>query len=87
MQLVIENIDLAQLAEALRRRFGWHLVASYMRGKTFMRDAIMDHLHCSTCEAEELVETLEMQGFVRFPHLADETHPGDRHAWLIGEAR
>ena len=86
MQLSVEEIDLAQLADALRRRFGRHLLASYMRGKTLMRDAIEEHLGCSAVEAEELVETLELQGYLRFPHFEDETHPRTRQTWVI-EAR
>lgn len=83
MQLSVEDIDLAQLADALRRRFGRHLVASYMRGKTLMRDAVEQHLGCSDYEAEELVETLELQGYLRFPHFEDDTHPRTRQTWVI----
>jgi hypothetical protein len=83
--LAVEDIDLAQLAGTVRRRYGRHLFASYLRGKTLIRDAIVLELSCSTCQAEELVETLELNGYVRFPHLADETHPLTRHAWVIGE--
>ncbi|MGZ3440891.1 MAG: hypothetical protein ACXVDD_15310 [Polyangia bacterium] len=85
MQLVVEDIDLAQLTGALRRRYGRHLFASYLRGKTLIRDAILEQLGCSAYEAEELVETLELMGYVRFPHLADDTHPLTRHSWIIGE--
>ena len=85
MQLVVEEIDLSQLARHLRRRYGRHLYASYLRGKTLIRDALIDHLRCSEYEAEELVETLELMGYVRFPHLADDTHPLTRHAWIIEE--
>jgi hypothetical protein len=85
MQLVVEEVDLAQLAAALRRRYGRHLYASYLRGKTLMRDAVQDQLNCSAYEAEELVETLELQGYARFPHLADDTHPITRHAWIIDD--
>lgn len=83
MQLAVEDVDLAILAGALARRFGRHLFASYLRGKTLMRDAIADHLRCSSYQAEELVETLELMGYVRFPHLDDHTHPITRHAWII----
>ncbi len=85
MQLVVEEVDLAQLAAALRRRFGRHLFASYLRGKTVMRDALKEQLSCSDYEAEELIETLELQGYLRFPHLEDDTHPITRHAWVIDE--
>jgi hypothetical protein len=85
MQLVVEEVDLAQLAASLRRRYGRHLFASYLRGKTVMRDSIQDELRCSAYEAEELIETLELHGYLRFPHLEDATHPMTRHAWIIDE--
>jgi hypothetical protein len=85
MQLAVEEVDLAQLAASLRRTYGRHLYASYLRGKTLMRDALQDQLDCSAYEAEELVETLELQGYVRFPHLEDDTHPITRHAWIIDD--
>jgi hypothetical protein len=85
MQIAVDDIDLRRLAGALRRRYGRHLYASYLRGKTVMRDAIALELGCSAYEAEELVETLELMGYVRFPHLADDTHPLTRHAWIIEE--
>lgn len=85
MPLAVEEIDLAQLAAAIRRRYGRHLYASYLRGKTLMRDAVIEQLRCSDFEAEDLVETLELMGYVRFPHLADATHPLTRHSWVIAE--
>jgi hypothetical protein len=83
--ITVEEVDLAQLAGALRRRYGRYLLASYIRGKTLMRDAVVESLGCSIYQAEELVETLELQGYVRFPHLLDDTHPLTRHAWIIDE--
>jgi hypothetical protein len=85
VQLSVEEVDLAQLASMLRRRYGRYLFASYLRGRTLLRDAVVDVLSCSTVEAEELVETLELQGYVKFPHLSDDTHPLTRHAWVIDE--
>jgi hypothetical protein len=85
VQLSVEQLDLSQLAAALRLRYGRHLFSSYLHGKTLMRDALEDLLLCSDSMAEELVETLELQGYLRFPHLADSTHPATRHAWIIDE--
>ena len=87
MQIAVEEIDLGQLTGALRRRYGRHLYASYMRGKTLLRDAVVEELRCSAYEAEELVETLELMGYVRFPHLSDATHPLTRHSWIIAEGQ
>jgi hypothetical protein len=85
VHLAIENVDLAALATCVQRRFGRHLYASYLRGKTLMRDAVVEELRCSAYEAEELVETLELQGYVRFPQLADHTHALTRDTWVITE--
>jgi hypothetical protein len=84
VQITLDEVDLSALTSALARRFGRHLLASYLPGKTVMRDAVVEHLGCSAYEAEELVETLELQGYVRFPHLEDQTHPLTLHAWVIG---
>jgi hypothetical protein len=49
-----------------------------------LRDTVAAVLGCSEERAEELVETLELRGFVRFPRLPDETHPLGRLSWRIG---
>jgi hypothetical protein len=82
--LTLEEIDLASLVESLRVTLGASLEASYLRGKTVLRDAIVARLDCSEYEAEELVETLELQRYISFPHLPDDTHPSGRSAWRIG---
>jgi hypothetical protein len=81
--LTVEEIDLAVLSSSLRARLGSPLEAGYLRGRTAIRDAIVVQLGCSAYEAEELVDTLELQGYVRFPHLPDDTHPLGRRAWHI----
>jgi hypothetical protein len=80
----VEDVDLAALADSVRHRLGEHLEASYLRGKTILRDAVAAELRCSDVEAEELVETLELNGLVRFPQLEDDTHPAQRRPWIIG---
>ena len=84
--LSVEQIDLVALADALRGQLGPAIVASYLRGKTVLRDTIVQLYGCSDLEAEDLVETLELQGFVRYPHLEDDTHPQSRNLWEIGSA-
>lgn len=81
--ITLEEIDLQALSHAVGMRLGSTIEASYLRGRTAIRDAIAAHLGCSDYEAEELVETLELQGFVRFPHLPDDTHPSGRSVWHI----
>ncbi len=38
----------------------------YLRGRSYFRDLIAHELRCSDLEAEELVDTLEMNGFLHF---------------------
>jgi len=79
----VDAIDLEALASALGRRFGKRFSASYLEGKSILRDAVEAELRCSDMEAEQLVETLESQGLLRFPHLPDDTHPANREEWEI----
>lgn len=62
----IDEIDLAALAEELRRYFWSDPPDGWLRGRTAYRDAIVQRLGCSSVEAEDLVDTLEAQGYLRF---------------------
>jgi hypothetical protein len=84
LQLTVEQIDLQALAQLLRQVLGPRLDAGYLRGRTIVRDTIAARLACSAYEAEGLVETLELQGFIRFPHNLDDTHSLERRGWRIG---
>lgn len=87
-QVLFEEIDLRSLAASLRRMLGRYLTAGYLDGKTILRDAVAAQLGCSDFQAEELVETLELNGFVRFPRLLDDTHPVEDAVWdLTGGQR
>lgn len=79
----LEEVDLSSLVEALRAELGGRLEAGYLDGRTILRDAVAARLGCSDYEAEQLVETLELQHLIRFPILADETHPAGGQ-WHIG---
>jgi hypothetical protein len=80
----MEEIDLATLARALHERFGSNLEEDYLDGRTRIRDAIADLLGCSVYEAEEIVDTMESRDYLRFPRLADDTHPSLPWRWHIG---
>ena len=38
----------------------------YLRGRSYFRDVLAHELGCSDLEAEELVDTLEMNGYLEF---------------------
>jgi hypothetical protein len=63
----IEGLDLAEVAERLQR----HIPESeppvgYLRGRSYFRDVLVHELGISELEAEDLVDTLEMNGYLRF---------------------
>ena len=57
----MDERDLADLALALRRRFEHQPPVGYLDGKTALRNAVEAELGCSDLEAEEIVDTLELQ--------------------------
>jgi hypothetical protein len=70
----LELVDLKQLAETIRRHVppndppvGW------LRGRSYFRDVVAHELGCSDLEAEQLVDTLEANGYLRF-----EGNPSER---------
>jgi hypothetical protein len=63
----LEDLDLADLAQRIRR----HIPATeppvgYLRGRSYFRDVIVHELAVSELEAEQLVDTLELNGYLRF---------------------
>ena len=63
----IEDVDLMEVTERLRR----HILegeppVGYLRGRSYFRDVLVAELKCSALEAETLVDTLEMNGYIRF---------------------
>ncbi|HEU4406459.1 MAG TPA: hypothetical protein VFS43_14435 [Polyangiaceae bacterium] len=66
MKLHPEEVDLAELAQTLRGTFANEPPEGYLEGRTALRDAVLDRLSCSELEAEEVVDTMISQGFLRF---------------------
>jgi competence protein ComEC len=63
----IEDLDLEDVAERLRRHIPeGEPPVGYLRGRSYFRDVLTHELHCSELEAEELVDTLEMNGYLKF---------------------
>jgi hypothetical protein len=63
--MIPDNLDLESLAEELRAALPGGPVG-YLRGKSLMRDVLVQRKQFSELEAEELVDTLELQGFLHF---------------------
>jgi competence protein ComEC len=63
----IEDVDLMELAERLRRHIPeGEPPVGYLRGRSYFRDVLVHELGCSELEAENLVDTLEMNGYLKF---------------------
>src|SRR5215217_732638 len=61
-----EDIDLRQLTADLKDALGPGEPVGYLRGKSLMRDLLVDLKGFSQQESEELIDTLELQGYLRF---------------------
>ena len=70
-----EELDLAALSLDLRRVLGPGEPVGYLRGKATMRDALVDLHGFSQLEAESVIDTLELQGYVHF--LGDPRAPSE----------
>jgi hypothetical protein len=79
MRLLAEDVDLAELTARLRLRFRGESPGGYLDGRTALRDAVCAELTCSELEAEDVVETMVVRGFVHYE--------GDPRAALPEEAR
>jgi len=64
--MVPEEIDLNELRRQLAARFADAPPAGYVCGKGELRAAVVDILRCSELEAEQLVDTLEGRGLIRY---------------------
>ncbi len=63
----IERIDLEELARMIKRHIPpGDPPVGYLRGRSYFRDVITHALQCSDMEAEQLVDTLEMNGYLHF---------------------
>jgi hypothetical protein len=56
----------ARAAEALYEQFGALIDADYLSGKTTLRDALCDRLGMSQLEAEDMCDSMEQAGLLRF---------------------
>ncbi len=74
------QLDLVMLARALHSRLGTLSPSGYLEGKTALRDFVVEMLGDSLLDAEELIDLLEVYGFLEFdadpadPEGAEEGH-------------
>ena len=64
--MISEDLDLAELTRTLKTRLGPGEPVGYLRGKSLMRDLLVDLRGFSELEAEELIDTLEDRGYLHF---------------------
>ena len=82
-KLIVENVDLAVLTDSLRLRFAAAPPIGYLNGRTVLRDAVTRELECSELEAEDIVDTLIAQGFLRYGGDPQSEIDDDR-SWALG---
>lgn len=80
--MISDDLDLQQLTADLKQHLGPGEPVGYLRGKSLMKDILMGMKNFSELEAEEIVDTLEMQGFLRFLGDPTERSIADAH-WEI----
>lgn len=84
MEVIPEDIDLGDLRAKLAKRFSVTRPAGYVEGKGELRAAVKSILGCSALEAEQLVDTLELRGLIRYE--GDPSQEVDRleRRWHLG---
>jgi hypothetical protein len=82
MNLLMEHVDLAAVAEQLRSRFQCSPVTGHMGALAAFRDVVADRLGCSMTDAERIVETLVARGFLRPSHEPGAVPP-ERVRWIV----
>lgn len=77
--MIADDIDLRKLTSELRDALGPAEPLGYLRGKALMRDVLVERKGFSALEAEELIDTLESRGFLRFLGDPSERSIADSH--------
>lgn len=71
-------IDMAHAADLLRSHFGEVTGEAYVTGKTLFRDALCERYGISQLDAEDLCDSLEKAGLIRYTE-TEENGP----VWVI----
>lgn len=78
-----ERIDLADVARLIQQHIPpGEPPVGYLRGRSYFRDVLTHALDCSDVEAEQLVDTLEMNGYLHFEGDPAERSVADSR-WVI----
>jgi len=80
--MISDDLDLQQLTAELKSALAPGEPVGYLRGKSLMRDMLVTMKRFSELEAEELIDTLELRGFLRFLGDPTERSIADSH-WEI----
>jgi hypothetical protein len=80
--MIPDDLDLQQLTAELKSALAPGEPVGYLRGKSLMRDMLVTMKRFSELEAEELIDTLELRGFLRFLGDPTERSIADSH-WEI----
>ena len=64
--MIPEGLDLEQITKQVIAILGPVEPKVYLRGKSQMRDAVVQGTGLSQLEAEELIDTLELRGYLKF---------------------
>ena len=76
------DLDLKTLAVVLKHKLAPGEPVGYLRGKSLMRDLLVQEHGFSELESENLIDTLELQGFLHFLGDPAERSHADSH-WKI----
>ncbi len=80
--MISDDLDLRQLTTDLKHMLAPGEPVGYLRGKALMRNLLVEMKGFSALEAEELIDTLEARGFLRFLGDPTERSVADAH-WEI----
>lgn len=81
LPMISDDLDLQELATEIKQSVPGGPIG-YLRGKSLMRDLLVSHHRFSELEAEELVDTMEQRGYLRFLGDPTEQSVADSH-WAI----
>jgi hypothetical protein len=80
----IEDLDLAEITEKIRRHIPpTEPPVGYLRGRSYFRDVLVHELGISEFEAEALVDTLELNGYLKFEGDPSERSQAESR-WHVG---